>query len=167
MNFEPYLGEQHDFTENKRKIYGVTDNFLLMDTFIFTNNVGVVVPMEFEYPYYYGTDFTTNGQYILPGPIPIEVFEVIWKVKGLGDGSLTLTPGGTTYQALLMRHDITMELADTVIADALIYEWLHNDGTPLAYIVSANAPLLGWGNNFDPVTGIIYGESLYHILQGY
>ena len=138
-----------------------------MDTYIFNNASGELAPMEFEYPYYYGTDFTTNGQRILTGPIPIEIFEAIWKVEGLDDGPLTLTPGGTTYQALLMRYDITIELADTPIATALIYEWLHNDGTPLAYIVSANAPILGYGNNFDPITGVIYGRSLYHILQGY
>jgi len=168
VDFEPYGGEQHDFTTNKRKVYGVTENLLVMDTFIFNNASGELVPMEFEYPYYYGTDFTTNGtHYIQIGPIWIEAFEAIWKVEGLGEGALTLTPGGTTYQALLMRHDITIELADTVIASALIYEWLHDDGTPLAYIVSANAPILGYGNNYDPITGIIYGRSIYHILQGY
>lgn len=167
VDFEPYGGEQHDFTTNTRKIYGVTEQFQIGGTYIFQNGAGVRIPMEFEYPYYYGTDFTTNGQYILGGPIPIEVFECIWRVRGLGEGQLTLTPGGTTYQTLLMRHDITLELANTPVIDFIIYEWYHDDGTPLANICSANAPLLGYGNNFDLVTGIIYSKGLYHILQGY
>ncbi len=171
FGFEPFGGEQHDFVTNTRKIYGITELFQIGDTFIFQDTTGATIPMVFEYPYYYGTDFTTNGrQYMFIGPIPVEAFECIWRVRGIGEGQLTLTPGGMTYPALLMRHDITLEILNSPYIDFIVYEWLHDDGTPLAYICSANTsdgPPFGWGDNFNSATGNIYGQSLYHILQGY
>lgn len=53
------------------------------------------------------------------------------------------------------------------VADVIIYEWLTDDGIPLAYIISANSEPLGWGYYFNPATGYIFGESRYHVLQGY
>ena len=164
-SFQPYLGEEHDFTSNNRLVHGITELTLLGSTYVFSDENSALTPMEFEYPYYYGTHFTTNGQYILPGPVPIEVFELVWEVRGIGEGELTLVPGGTTYNALLMKHDITIEINNIEYAWAVIYEWLLDDGTPVAYIMAGESP--GALNNFHHDTGIIYGESDYMILEGY
>lgn len=164
-SFQPYLGEEHDTVTNDRLVYGITELTLLASTYIFSDEDSVIVPMEFEYPYYYATNFTTSGRYILPGPLPIEVFELIWQVRGIGEGQLTLEPGGTTYDALLMKHDLTIELNNMEFAWAVIYEWLLDDGTPVAYIMAGESP--GNLNNFHHDTGIIYGESDYMILEGY
>ena len=139
---------------------------MLSGTFIFSDEFSVMVPMEFQYPYYYATNFTTSGRYAtFVGPVIIEHFELIWQVRGLGEGLLTLVPGGTTYDALLIRHDLTLEINSTEYAWALIYEWLDDDGLPLAYIMSGESP--GELNNFHHDTGIIYGESDYMILEGF
>lgn len=161
----PYIGEQHHSATSMRLVYGITETVLINSTFIFTDELSQNVPMEFIYPYYYGTDFTAIGQYILPVPIPIEVFELNWRVRGIGEGDLTLTPGGTTYSALLMRHDIIIEMNDVAYAWAIIYEWYIDDGTPIAYITAGESP--PHPSNFDHATGIIFGESDYMILEGY
>jgi hypothetical protein len=167
MDFQPYLGERHDFMTSTRKVYGMTETELISQTYIFNNESGEMTPMQFIYPYYYGTDFIASGKYFITGPIPIEAFEFVWRVRGIGEGPLKLSPGGTTYDALLMRHDITVELVDTEYGHAILYEWLIDDGTPLAYIVSGEVPILGYDNNYDHNSGIIYGQSLYHVHQGY
>ena len=160
---QPYLGEEHHSASSKRLVYGITETVLINSTFIFSDEDSVNVPMEFIYPYYYGTDFTACGQYILPGPIPIEVFELNWRVRGIGEGDLTLTPGGTIHPALLMRHDIVIEMNDIEYAWAIIYEWFIDDGTPLAYIQAGES--LGDPPIFDHATGIIFGESDYMVLE--
>jgi hypothetical protein len=164
-SFQPYIGEEHYAETNVRRVYGITENTLLGGSYIFSDEFSELAPMEFSYPYYYATDFQTFGRYILPGPVPIEVFELSWRVRGLGEGDLTLTPGGTTYSALLMRHDLIIELNNVEYAWAIIYEWYIDDGTPIAYILAGESP--GNLNNFDHATGIIYGESDYMILEGY
>ncbi len=166
-SLQPYLGEEHDTVTNNRLVYGITEPTLLGGTYIFNDVSNVNVPMEFQYPYYYATNFTTSGCcYVHPSPpVPIEIFELIWQVRGIGEGPLTLVWGGATYDALLVRHDLTVELGDTEFAWAVIYEWLDDDGLPLAYIAAGEFP--GELNNFHHDTGIIYGESDYMILEGY
>ncbi len=165
---QPYLGEEHDFTyDNTRNVYGVTEASLLGGTYTFTDSAGTVTPMKFTYPYYYGTDFTTIGcEYVLPPPpIPIEVLEIEWRVRGLGEGDVTLVDGGATYTALLMRHDIIIELSNIDFAWIIMYEWLHDTGVPLAYIIAGESP--GHMNNFFHDSGIIYGNCTYMVHQGY
>ena len=156
----------HDFADYKRYVYGVTESLLLGGSYIFTDEDSVNVPMEFVYPYYYGTDFTTVGQYIIPPPpVPIEIFEIQWQVRGIGEGTLTLEPAGTPYTALLLRHDITIEVSNIEFARAIVYEWMIDDGHTLAMIMSGESP--GNQNNFDALSGFIYGDSAYMVLQGY
>lgn len=64
-----------------------------------------------------------------------------------------------------MKHDLTIELGDTPYAWAVIYEWLLDDGRPVAYIMAGESP--GYLNNFHHDTGIIYGESDYMVLEGF
>jgi len=167
FQFRPYMGEYHDYANGVRKVYGVTETFLLGTSVVFNNLAGDNVPMEFIYPYDHYTDFTTIGRYFVTFPIPYEAFTITWRVRGLGEGQLQLSPAGATYPTLLLRHDISLKATFQTVVDAIVYEWLTDDGIPLAYIVSANSEPLGWGNYFNPATGFIFGESRYHVLQGY
>jgi hypothetical protein len=164
--FQPYLGEMHDIATHKRLIYGVTETLLLGGTYIFKDASGENAPMEFQYPYYAGIDFSTSGKYILPPPpVPIEIFELKWRVRGIGEGDLTMLPSGNTYTTLLLRHDITIEIDNVEFAWAIMYEWLDNTGLPIAMIVSGESP--GHLHNYDHPSGFIYGDSIYMVLQGY
>ena len=163
----PFLGEWHELDASRRWVYGLTELTLLAPTgtFIFTDENVENVPMEFIYPYYYGTDFTATGAYILPGPVPTEIFQLDWRVRGVGEGVLKLDPAGSSYNTLLLRHDLTIELNDAEFAFAVIYEWIIDDGNTLAYIMAGEAP--GDLNNFDHGTGIIFGDAVYAVSQDY
>ncbi len=154
-----FRAEEHNEASDSLYLYGV----------YYPGDFGAIVfdtPGAFQYPMDINTDTTVQKSVVIIPFLLTIVFE--YRTVAIGQG-WTKVPydGGTWHNCLLTRATLEMNSSGAMgegwLGTALQYEWLADDGTCVAMLMSANA--VDNDPNFDDVTFEFIGSGDFLALQ--
>ena len=147
-----YRAEAHKEPAGGLYLYGIYSKEMFDGSLVFNT------PAVFQYPLNTVSDMTINKKItVVPFVLIVEI-EFHLKAVGCGWAKVPIG-GGTWYNCLLMRESVDIETSGVAgqgwVATLLLYEWVADDGTVVAMVLSSNAK--DQPQNFNPDTFVVTG----------
>ncbi len=161
-----YQAEVHNTSIDKLRLWGIYEQEVLDGAVDFDD------PIDFDYPMDTSTHYSVSNEYWI-FPVMLS-FKISFERWGIGEG-IAFVPvepglygwGWETQACLLTRTIASFEtgglLGQGPLGDALIYEWIADDGTTYGSIMAGNDP--GGPPNFDDATYEIIGLAGAQVLR--
>jgi hypothetical protein len=155
-----YRAEEHNYAEGALFFHGMHSKE------DFQGSLEFGTPMVFPYPYDINTDITDSKTVTIIPTVLWITFE--YHITCVGQGWVKVPlDGGTWHHCLYLRTTVELTTGGSMgegWAGTLLYlEWIADDGTVVAQVLSGNDADEGF--NFDPDTWEITGEATFMALQ--